>query len=39
MAFSEGEMGLQGQRYYGDDDDDDIGIDLFGCFVNERFPA
>ena len=39
MAFSEGEMGLQGQRYDDDDGDDGTGIVLFGCFVNERFPA
>ena len=38
MAFSDGEMGLQGQRY-DDDDDDDDGIDLFVCFVDDRFPA
>lgn len=39
MAFSDGEMGLQGQRYDDDDDDDDDGIDLFVCVVDDRFPA
>ena len=41
MAFSEGEMDLQGQRYVVVDDDDDIGIsiDLFVCLVDDRFPA
>ena len=40
VAFSEGEMSLQGQRYDDDDDDvDDTGVDLFVCFVDDRFPA
>ena len=36
VAFSEGEMGLQGQRYDGDDGDD---MNSFVCFVDELSPA
>ena len=36
VAFGEGEMGLQGQRYDGDDGDD---MNSFVCFVDELSPA